>query len=84
MRDELDEGDQILVKVLALEGNKIKLSRRAILKEQREKLKSEAKAQSLNRFLRKGRETGADQAPAFFDLWGVTLIKLKRDLLRRC
>ena len=40
MRDELDEGDQILVKVLALEGNKIKLSRRAILKEQREKLKS--------------------------------------------
>jgi len=40
VRDELDEGDQILVKVLALEGNKIKLSRRAILKEQREKLKS--------------------------------------------
>ena len=44
MRYELDDGDQILVKVLALEGNKIKLSRRAILKEQREKLKSEAKA----------------------------------------
>jgi len=44
VRDELNEGDQILVKVLALEGNKIKLSRRAILKEQREKLKSEAKA----------------------------------------
>jgi polyribonucleotide nucleotidyltransferase len=40
VRDELHEGDQILVKVLALEGNKIKLSRRAILKEQREKLKS--------------------------------------------
>ena len=38
VRDELNEGDQILVKVLALEGNKIKLSRRAILKEQREKL----------------------------------------------
>ena len=45
VRDELNEGDQILVKVLALEGNKIKLSRRAILKEQREKLKPEGKAQ---------------------------------------
>jgi polyribonucleotide nucleotidyltransferase len=44
VRDELNEGDQILVKVLGLEGNKIKLSRRAILKEQREKLKAEAKA----------------------------------------
>ena len=41
VRDELNEGDQILVKVLALEGNKIKLSRKAILKEQREKLKAE-------------------------------------------
>ena len=38
VRDELNEGDQILVKVLALEGNKIKLSRRAVLREQREKL----------------------------------------------
>jgi polyribonucleotide nucleotidyltransferase len=42
VRDELKEGDQILVKVLALEGNKIKLSRKAILKEQREKLKAGA------------------------------------------
>ena len=41
VRDELKEGDQILVKVLGLEGNKIKLSRKAILKEQREKLKKE-------------------------------------------
>jgi len=40
VRDELNEGDQIMVKVLALEGNKIKLSRKAILKEQREKLAS--------------------------------------------
>jgi polyribonucleotide nucleotidyltransferase len=39
VRDELKEGDQILVKVLALEGNKIKLSRKAVLKEQRDKLK---------------------------------------------
>jgi len=41
VRDELKEGDQILVKVLALEGNKIKLSRKAVLREQREKLKKE-------------------------------------------
>jgi polyribonucleotide nucleotidyltransferase len=40
VRDELKEGDQILVKVLALEGNKIKLSRKSILKEQRDKLKT--------------------------------------------
>jgi polyribonucleotide nucleotidyltransferase len=38
VRDELNEGDQILVKVLALEGNKIKLSRKAILK--RDKIKA--------------------------------------------
>ncbi len=43
VRDELKEGDQILVKVLALEGNKIKLSRKAILREQREKLKTDNK-----------------------------------------
>jgi len=41
VRDELKEGDQILVKVLALEGNKIKLSRKAVLREQREKLKQD-------------------------------------------
>jgi polyribonucleotide nucleotidyltransferase len=40
IRDELKEGDQILVKVLALEGNKIKLSRKAVLREQREKKKT--------------------------------------------
>jgi polyribonucleotide nucleotidyltransferase len=38
VRDELNEGDQIMVKVLALEGNKIKLSRKAVLREQREKV----------------------------------------------
>jgi len=41
VRDELKEGDQILVKVLATEGNKIKLSRKAVLREQREKLTKE-------------------------------------------
>ncbi len=38
VRDELKEGDQVLVKCLAIEGNKVKLSRKSILKEQREKL----------------------------------------------
>jgi polyribonucleotide nucleotidyltransferase len=43
VRDELKEDDQILVKVIGLEGNKIKLSRKAVLREQREKLKAAAK-----------------------------------------
>ncbi|HZQ93114.1 MAG TPA: polyribonucleotide nucleotidyltransferase [Terriglobales bacterium] len=38
VRDELKEGDQILVKVLSIEGNRIRLSRKAILKEQRAKM----------------------------------------------
>jgi polyribonucleotide nucleotidyltransferase len=38
VRDELKEGDQILVKVLAIEGNKIRLSRKAVLRDQRDKL----------------------------------------------
>jgi polyribonucleotide nucleotidyltransferase len=45
VRDELKLGDQVLVKVLAIEGNKIRLSRKAILREQREKQKKEASAQ---------------------------------------
>src|ERR1700729_4050671 len=38
VKDELREGDQVLVKVLGIEGNRIKLSRKALLREQREKL----------------------------------------------
>ena len=38
VKDELRDGDQILVKVLAIEGNRIKLSRKAVLREQRVKL----------------------------------------------
>ena len=37
VRDELKLGDQVLVKVLSIEGNKIRLSRKALLKEAREK-----------------------------------------------
>src|SRR5438128_9670002 len=38
VRDALKEGDQVLVKVLSIEGNRIRLSRKAILKEQRAKM----------------------------------------------
>jgi polyribonucleotide nucleotidyltransferase len=37
VRDELKEGDQILVKVINIEGNKIRLSRKAVLRDQRQK-----------------------------------------------
>ena len=42
VRDELKLGDQVLVKVLAIEGNKIRLSRKAVLREQREKQQKDA------------------------------------------
>jgi len=42
VRDELKLGDQVLVKVLAIEGNKIRLSRKAVLREQRDKQQREA------------------------------------------
>jgi polyribonucleotide nucleotidyltransferase len=37
IRDELKEGDQLLVKVIAIEGNKIRLSRKAVLRDQKAK-----------------------------------------------
>jgi len=37
IRDELKEGDQLLVKVISIDGNKIRLSRKAVLREQRQK-----------------------------------------------
>ena len=42
VEDELKLGDQILVKCLAIEGNKIKLSRKAVLREQRQRSGIEA------------------------------------------
>ncbi|MCH6554012.1 MAG: polyribonucleotide nucleotidyltransferase [Acidobacteria bacterium] len=42
VRDELKEGDQVMVKVLTVEGNKIRLSRKAVLREQRAKERSGA------------------------------------------
>jgi polyribonucleotide nucleotidyltransferase len=37
VRDELKEGDQLLVKVISIDGNKIRLSRKAVLRDQRQK-----------------------------------------------
>jgi polyribonucleotide nucleotidyltransferase len=54
VKDELREGDQILVKVLSIEGNRIKLSRKAVLREQRAKLG-----------LPEVGEGGGQQAPAY-------------------
>jgi polyribonucleotide nucleotidyltransferase len=41
VRDELKLGDQVLVKVLSIEGNKVRLSRKALLREAREKQRQE-------------------------------------------
>ena len=38
VRDELKEGDQVLVKCINIEGNKIRLSRKAVLRDQRQKV----------------------------------------------
>lgn len=38
VHDELKEGDQILVRCINIEGTKVKLSRKSVLREQREKL----------------------------------------------
>jgi polyribonucleotide nucleotidyltransferase len=58
VRDELKEGDQVLVKVLAVEGNRIKLSRKAILKEQRAKMGGAPPAETDE-----GGETAAPMIP---------------------
>src|ERR1700758_382946 len=44
VKDELREGDQVMVKVLAIEGNRIKLSRKALIREQKAKLAQTAPA----------------------------------------
>src|SRR5438445_732095 len=46
VRDELKLGDQVLVKVLSIEGNKIRLSRKALIREQREKQQHKKEASS--------------------------------------
>jgi polyribonucleotide nucleotidyltransferase len=46
VKDELREGDQVMVKVLAIEGNRIKLSRKALIKEQKARLAQSAPVES--------------------------------------
>ncbi|HZS70596.1 MAG TPA: polyribonucleotide nucleotidyltransferase [Candidatus Acidoferrum sp.] len=46
VRDELKLGDQVLVKVLSMEGNKIRLSRKALIREAREKQQQKKEAAS--------------------------------------
>ena len=47
--DELNEGDQVLVRCLALDGNRIKLSRRAILQERSGSYKGRARSGGRDR-----------------------------------
>jgi polyribonucleotide nucleotidyltransferase len=64
IHDELKEGDQVLVKVLSIEGNRIRLSRKAILREQRAKMagaSGEGTASEPSAVL----EGGSDDAGAF-------------------
>jgi polyribonucleotide nucleotidyltransferase len=46
VKDELREGDQVMVKVLAIEGNRIKLSRKALIKEQKAKMQQSTPAET--------------------------------------
>ena len=41
VRDELKEGQQVMVKCIGKEGNKIKLSRKSVLSEEKAKAKAE-------------------------------------------
>jgi polyribonucleotide nucleotidyltransferase len=68
IRDELKEGDQILVKVLSMEGNRIRLSRKAILKEQRAKMAPAGDIEPTEGpvvTLEGGQEYGSDEEPNF-------------------
>jgi polyribonucleotide nucleotidyltransferase len=60
VKDELSEGDQIMVKVLAIEGNRIKLSRKALIREQKAKLAQSAPAAAEG----EEAEISASEAPA--------------------
>jgi polyribonucleotide nucleotidyltransferase len=60
VKDELSEGDQIMVKVLAIEGNRIKLSRKALIREQKAKLGQAAPAAVEA----EEAETGVAESPA--------------------
>ena len=61
VKDELREGDQVMVKVLAVEGNRIKLSRKALIKEQKAKLAQSSPAAAE---AEEGVDVDASEAPA--------------------
>jgi len=64
VKDELKEGDQVLVKVLGIEGNRIKLSRKAILREQRAKMAPQAtEGEGESHAAGEGGEPHAPRAP---------------------
>jgi polyribonucleotide nucleotidyltransferase len=64
VKDELREGDQVMVKVLAIEGNRIKLSRKALIKEQKAKLAQSAPAETDSFELAESDEAVAVAPPA--------------------
>ena len=64
VKDELREGDQVMVKVLAMEGNRIKLSRKALIKEQRAKMAQASGEETTQAEEAPAREQAAPAAPA--------------------
>ena len=64
VKDELREGDQVMVKVLAIEGNRIKLSRKALIREQKAKLAQSAPAEPKQRSAECGSRRAGSAAPA--------------------
>jgi polyribonucleotide nucleotidyltransferase len=63
VRDELKLGDQVMVKVLAIEGNKIRLSRKALIKEAREKAQKSKEAAAAAAAPATAAEIPADAPP---------------------
>jgi polyribonucleotide nucleotidyltransferase len=64
VKDELREGDQVMVKVLAIEGNRIKLSRKALIREQKAKLAQTAPVAEAPEPVDDGGTEAAPAAPA--------------------
>jgi polyribonucleotide nucleotidyltransferase len=64
VKDELREGDQVMVKVLAIEGNRIKLSRKALIKEQKAKLAHSAPTETETVDIAASDSHASHEAPA--------------------
>ena len=62
VRDELKLGDQVLVKVLSIEGNKVRLSRKALIKEARDKQQKAAGAGASSTATEAGTDAPEDGA----------------------